>query len=174
MSERRTRDVEQLRREFDERFAAPAAVVGESLESLLSIRVAGERFAVRAVDIAELARCPEPTRVPSRSPALLGVIGLRGSVIPVFGLGALLGFAAQEPPRWIVRCEGDATVGLAFAAYDGHVRIRTADIDLSRGASRPHVAGVVVLEGSAHVVLDLKSLLAVLGGAGTAARSNRA
>ena len=57
----------------------------------MTISVAGERLAIPANDVTEVIRNPSVTRIPLSPPGLLGVANLRGTVIPVVSLAALLG-----------------------------------------------------------------------------------
>jgi purine-binding chemotaxis protein CheW len=50
-------------------------------------------YALRAEDVAEIVRVPAMARVPQSPRALLGIANLRGSVLPVVSLRALLGLA---------------------------------------------------------------------------------
>lgn len=60
-------------------------------QSLLTVQVGDERFALPASDVAEVIRPPAVTRVPLGPPSLLGVANLRGAVMPVVSLHRLLG-----------------------------------------------------------------------------------
>lgn len=62
--------------------------------NLLTFKVGETRLALRAGEVAEVARRPTVTRVPHAPTALEGVANLRGQVTPVVSLAALLG----EPP----------------------------------------------------------------------------
>jgi purine-binding chemotaxis protein CheW len=94
--------------------------------SFLTIKVGDERFAVPASDVAEVIRSPAVTRVPLGPTSLVGVANLRGAVMPVVSLRALLGTEGEPPAssRVIVINRG-APVGLvidevtALGAVDG-------------------------------------------------------
>jgi purine-binding chemotaxis protein CheW len=78
----------------------------------LTFSVGGERLALDASDVAEVLRPPPLRRVPLAPPALAGVANLRGSVIPIVSLAALLGRSAGEGDGRIIVIEGEAPVGL--------------------------------------------------------------
>ncbi len=61
----------------------------------LTVRAGGARVAMAAEGVAEVIRTPRITRMPNGPPGLLGVTHLRGLVLPVVSLGALLGDEAQ-------------------------------------------------------------------------------
>ena len=92
----------QLRAAFDETFAVPPRS-REELESVIQIRVGSEVFAIRTGHIGGLMKSRKIVPLPSRIPELLGVSALRGSLIPVFDLAALLGIpAGASRPSWLV------------------------------------------------------------------------
>lgn len=70
---------------------ADRKTAGAEDSQALTISVAGERLAIPANDVAEVIRNPAVTRIPLSPPGLLGVANLRGTVIPVVSLAALLG-----------------------------------------------------------------------------------
>jgi chemotaxis signal transduction protein len=123
------RSASDLAREFDRTFEDPARVVVDDTEGLLAIRVAGDPYAVRLRDVSGLVVDRKIVALPTRLPALLGVVGLRGGVAPVYGLRALLGYEAiREAPRWLLLIGAGPLFGLAFEDFDGHRRTTRADI----------------------------------------------
>ncbi len=123
-----------LRRQFDASFAEPPAPTPEELESLLAIRLAGEPHAIRLSHLVEVLIRPTVTAIPTGTPGLLGLVGVRGRVLPAFELGSILGYdPAPNPGRWIVLCNPSDPIGLVFADFEGHLRLpksalRTAEI----------------------------------------------
>ena len=105
--------VAELRRLFDESFAAPPQRHDAALEQMLAITLQGERYAIRVSEISGLALPKgKVLPVPSSVPELLGLTGVRGTVVPVFSLALLLGLgqsasaSAEDTelgePRWLV------------------------------------------------------------------------
>jgi len=87
--------VAEMRRQFDESFARPRPHHLPAGESMLAIVVRGEPFAVRLAETAGLAALEgKILPVPSEAKELLGLIGHRGTVVPVFSLAALLGYSS--------------------------------------------------------------------------------
>ncbi len=71
--------------------------LGTAAAGALLCRVGGASLALPAAQVAELVR-PRPfTRVPHAPAALLGVMNLRGQVLPVLSLALLRGEAAEPP-----------------------------------------------------------------------------
>jgi hypothetical protein len=114
-----------LRAAFDGSFALPPAEAEDEFVDLLDLRVGGDAYAVRLVDVAALVVDRPPTRLPGAVPELLGVVGVRGAVVPAFDLAALLGGTrSTQPPRWLLVAAGTPTLGLAVERLDGHLRLR--------------------------------------------------
>lgn len=122
--------VGELRRAFDASFAA--AIDGEAIEhvDLLAISLSGHAHAIRISELASLFADHVITRTPARAPELLGLAGIRGAVVPVFDLAALLGLPGASSPRWIA-VAARARIGFGFDAFDGHRRVSPTEIALS-------------------------------------------
>jgi purine-binding chemotaxis protein CheW len=72
--------------------ARPAQYLGFSL--------AGETYAIELLRIREIIEHVPITRVPGMPPAVLGVINLRGRVVPVVDLAVKMGLGARPITRW--------------------------------------------------------------------------
>jgi len=136
---------DELREAFDRGFAeAPAVAAGAGYE-LLRIELAGESYVVPLADVTSLHVDLRIVPVPATVPTLLGVIALRGAILAVYDLRALLGLATARPPRWIVVAKA---IGFAFDGFAGHLRVDDV-----------LVRGVVEHEGRLHPIVDLKGIL---------------
>jgi chemotaxis signal transduction protein len=129
-----------LRREFDRSFAAPASVGAEDTLDLLALRIGGDAYAVLLTDVTGLLVDRRIVPVPTNVPEFVGLIGMRGGVVPVWSLGALLGYGAdRETPRWMMLVGdrgGGQVLALAFERFDGHLRVPRARLS-ERAPSDP-------------------------------------
>ena len=66
-------------------------------ERFLTFKSEGHFYALPAASVSEVARMPPLARVPQAPPSLLGLANLRGSVLPVASVRALLGRARCGP-----------------------------------------------------------------------------
>ncbi|TCH96099.1 chemotaxis protein CheW [Roseococcus sp. SYP-B2431] len=85
----------------------------------LTVRAGDTRVAIAAGNVAEVIRSPRISRVPNGPAGLLGVMHLRGTVLPVVSLRGLLG--AQDVPAGaerVVVLRRDPPVGLAVDAVE--------------------------------------------------------
>ena len=143
-----------LRRAFDRGFAEPPRASNEEREALLTLRVSGDAYAVKLADITGLVADRKIVSLPSPALEFLGVAGLRGSTVPVWSLGALLGYGTtDEAPRWLILVGDDGNrqaLGLAFEQFDGHVSVLRAALSESPAGAQ-NAAGRSYLEQSVRV-----------------------
>lgn len=153
-----TSRIETLRQDFDHSFAAPPAAEAVKPVALLTLQLAGEPFALRLRDVRGLFADKAVTALPSELRELVGVAGFRGGVVPVYDLRALLGLSTAEKARWLVLVTtgSDTQIALAFAQFDGHVRVDPGAIAVGEGDLRE----VVRTEGATRPIIDVGSLLA--------------
>jgi chemotaxis signal transduction protein len=145
----------QLRSAFDETFAMPPGS-REDHESVLQIRVGSEVFAIRTSHIAGLVKSRKIVPFPSRIMELLGMAALRGSVIPVFDLAALLGIPrGGSGPLWLILLPGDTPIGLAFEAFEGR---QVPEWLADEQSARQHVRQLVRIGSAVRGVLDIPRL----------------
>jgi len=167
--------VERLRAEFDRSFAqAPHAASGAP-ETLLAIRIRDEPLALRLQDIAGLFADRVVTRLPGPFPDLLGLASFRGTTVPVFDLGALLGYPPGAALRWLALTAGTAPVGLAFDRFE-RTELLGADAvgaAVAAGNDRPgghHARQVARTTDGPRPVVDVASILRALDARVTRAR----
>ena len=132
-------------------------------------KLAGRRFAVEVRYAREVVVFGEYTTVPLAPSHLLGVVNLRGSVMPLVDIRPVLGLEAvsalRETRALVVECDGEQAAilideveglepleGLLPAADDAEAR----DSDFS--------AGRLEREGGVVTLLDVRRILAALGG----------
>lgn len=150
-----SRRVEELRRAFDDSFAAPwPTPEAHDRERMLALRVFKDTYLVRLAEVSGLAGVRSIVPVPSEAPALLGVTAFRGRIVPLFSLALLLGYPAEgDPPRWFVLVAEETPrrasfreepVGLAFHDLEGQVLLSPSDIcPIEAQRARPHLQQAV-------------------------------
>lgn len=142
--------VEELRAEFDLAFAEPAARNDAELVDLLAIRVGTGAYAARLAEVSGVYAQKKIVALPARVPELLGVVGLREGIVPVYSLRSLLGYAREEQPsRWILVAGKAEPVALCFDALEGYVRVPKSEL-----------AATVRINEELFAVLSMSSLIA--------------
>ena len=160
--------LERLRADFDRSFAEPARSHDHEHVELLLIRAGGRPYAMRLSQTSGVHPDRPVTPLPGPLPALLGLAGFAGAVVPVYDLAALLGHPVPERPRWLVLAGGTPPLGLAFHDLDGHVRAETSDIvrearDDEPADDRPgSVRGMVALAGGTRPIIDVPATRATV------------
>jgi purine-binding chemotaxis protein CheW len=152
-----------LRDDFDRSFTEPSRRHAE-YTGLLAIRAGGRPYALLLSQAAGL-HCDRPvTPLPGPQPALLGVAGFGGAIVPVYDLAALLGHPVAERPRWLVLATGTPALALAFHDLDGHVRVPASALVGEPGGSsgRDVLRGMVPLPDGTRPIVDLPSARAVV------------
>lgn len=153
----------ELREAFDASFARPAETAASEGVALLGIRVAGVPYALRLADIAGVYADRPITRVPARARALLGIAGVRNTVIPVFDLAALLDAPPASAPRWLV-VVARRSLALAFEALEGQLRGEAiAAGERAAAGATEHVSELVRVGGELRPIISIPSLIASIG-----------
>jgi chemotaxis signal transduction protein len=145
---------EALRRRFDQSFACAAGSSPERVEDLLAIRVGGDPHVLRLSQIAGLSAGLKIAPVPSPVGSLLGIVGVRGMMAPIYDLGMLLGYSPAADPRWTVLVRAPQTVGFAFETFESHLQVLTSSV----------TGETVRAAGALRPIVDMSSVVAMLKG----------
>ena len=159
----------------------PREAPEEQSEEFLAFLLEGECYAVPIGSVREIVKVPPLTELPRAAPSLLGVMNLRGEVMPVFDLKPRLrlvdapalraGPDALPPPRAarivVVRDlfgGGEGSAGIWVDAIRDVVRLRPSTLEppppgLTPG-ERPVVAGLGRRGAELFILLDLEQALA--------------
>jgi chemotaxis signal transduction protein len=120
----------ELRTAFDRARAVPfASEAAGRIESFLAIRVCEDAYAIRISEISGLANDRKIVPLPGAISELIGVAGIRGTLIAVYSLASLLGYGAEAVPgRWLALCGAGEPVALAFSQFEGYVMVPTQQV----------------------------------------------
>ncbi len=121
-----------------------------------------EWYAVGAERVKEVTAEPRPTRLPGVQPEVLGVINLRGEIVPLIDTGTILAVEVDAPTAFaVVVHSADGPVALTAT---GLPEVVTLDEELGRSE----------LQGSANryrfgsrlvVALDVDEIVSIVRGA---------
>jgi chemotaxis signal transduction protein len=151
----------ELRHLFDAAFARVPATEDTQLEDLLAVRVGPNPYALRLTEISALVVDASIAGLPDPAPALVGITSLRGTSVVVYDLRVLLGYEGGEPSRWLVLTATDATVGLAFDEFEGHLRVPRDAVAVEEGPGPPpsRAQEIVRLAEVVRPIVRIPSLL---------------
>jgi len=154
-----TAKVEELRRVFDRARALPfSSGEAEKSESLLNVRVSRDAYSLRVSEISGLAAGKKIAGLPSPLSEMLGLAGIRGALVPVYSLAALLGYGADaEQTRWLILCASEEPFALALNEFEGYVRVPLEDLHAAekKDAARTHVTHVARTHELARAVISI-------------------
>jgi hypothetical protein len=153
---------QELRAAFDRSFAEGQALDPVSRVDLLAIRSGEHGYALRLSEVLAVHTDRKVVSVPGPAPELLGLVGLRGLVVPVYDLRQLLGYSAGPVPRWLALARASSPFAVAFEAFDAHLRVPESDVvALDAGAAPPHrfAHGSVRTATGSRPLIHLPSLI---------------
>src|SRR5262245_44416371 len=156
--------IEQRRGDFDFSFTEPARSHDVEHVELLAIRAGGRPYAIRLSQTSGLHPDRPVTVLPGPLPALLGLAGFAGTVVPIYDLAALLGHPVTDRPRWLVLASGSPPLGLAFHELDGHVRVEAGAIvaEAAGNGRLGSLRGMVTLPGGVRPIVDVPAARAAV------------
>lgn len=153
----------------------------DGAESFVIFRLGGEGYALEVMRVQEVLDIPALTEVPGSPRCLLGVINLRGHVVPVYDLRIPFGLTADPHPArapsvLIVETEPgneSQVTGLVVDRVSDVLEFSPEEVQpspqLGLGKTTPFVRGLIRHQEAFLLVLDLDrvfSALAKLDGGG--------
>jgi purine-binding chemotaxis protein CheW len=136
-----------------------------ALHRFLTFRSEGRLYALPAGMIAEVIRMPSIARVPQGPKCLLGLANLRGFVLPVASIRAILGRSetATTPSSRLIVLDGTAPVALSVDEVAALVnvdetKVSSADAELAAETGEL-LKGVFRLDSNVAKILDIENLL---------------
>src|SRR5271163_4871448 len=131
----------------------------------LTFRSEGRLYALPAGLIAEVIRMPAIARVPQGPKCLMGLANLRGSVLPVASVRAILGRSetASTPASRLIVLDGSSPVALAVDEVAalvnvGKSKMGSSDAELAAETGE-QLKGVFRLDAGVAKILDIEKLL---------------
>lgn len=134
----------------------------------LAFHLCNEEYALDIARISEIIKVREFTDIPRAPEYILGIISLRGVVVPVFDLRLRLKLGAAEftSTSRIVVCQlDDVTVGLLVDSINQVVHLTEDDIEpppgVLAGLDREMVSGIGRFQGRMIILLNIQNALNV-------------
>ena len=123
---------------------------------VLVVAVNDAFFAVPMATVHQVLRHPLVTRVPLSPSGLLGVVNVRGEIVPLLDTGVLTGTGSLEDPPFAVLVSGETEM-VALAAEDLPI---AADFEEPVGpGTHPGELGVYSSGGRLVVLVDIEELV---------------
>lgn len=139
--------------------ATDAAEISNMLQFLV-FRVANKNYGIDILEIHEILKPIELTRLPNVSSDVLGVINLRGNIIPVVDLQMkFFGkyTAVDEDARIIVGTSHGKNAGLLVSGISEVARIKKEEMEANHMevVTDQHISGVGRVSGKVFLVINL-------------------
>jgi purine-binding chemotaxis protein CheW len=139
--------------------------VSELLQ-LVSFKMGNEEFGIDILNVKEINRMVNITKIPNSPEYVEGIINLRGQVIPVIDLRTKLGMPKKEADNdtriVVVDIEG-RTVGFLVDAVSEVLRIpkniTEAPPELTTGINSEYITAVGKLEDRLLTMIDLNKVM---------------
>jgi purine-binding chemotaxis protein CheW len=132
------------------------------MNAYVRFRIAQEAYAVSVLNVLEVASLGEVTPVPGAPREILGVRNLRGKILPVIDLAALLGTRRTQPPARLLVAESQGRqAGLAI----DEVTEVGEFAEPAEEAESALLIGTMLEEGDLIGVLNMPAVLDTLAGA---------
>lgn len=148
--------------------AKEAQIQFQEEQQLVVFRLGSEEYGVDILQVQEIKRMLDITRVPQAPDFIEGVINLRGQIIPVLDLRRRFGFPAAErtaDTRIIVVNIGELIIGLIVDTVLEVISLSKEAISpapaLVTGIDNDFLSGIGDLGERLLIILNLEKILAV-------------
>jgi len=132
----------------------------------LTFQLAGEEYGVGILTVREIRGWSSVTAIPHSPPWLLGVINLRGVVVPIIDLRLKFSFARADyidTTVVIILNVGQRTVGVVVDAVSDVITLTNEQIkpapDLGGQADTSHIIGFGTLDDRMRILIDVERLM---------------
>ena len=136
------------------------------VDEYLCFRLANELFAISIMFIREIIKPTTVTDLPRTEPEILGILSLRGTVVPVVDLRRLLGLdrtPGTRRARILIVDTQDELVGLLVDEVRHVIRLREDDVEpppaVFGRSETEHMLGVGRVDGEMYILLDVHSVI---------------
>lgn len=144
---------------------AGAPTKGGGQRQFISLKVGADNYAIDILAVREIKGWTQTTVLPNQPDYVLGVLNLRGAIVPVFDLRCRFGQGLTETTRMhvviIVKVQ-ERTVGILVDAVSDILAINQAEIrpvpEMERTASTEYFSGIISVNETTVVILNLEKL----------------
>jgi purine-binding chemotaxis protein CheW len=121
------------------------------------VRVGGEQYALGVAHVHEVVDLGELSAIPGSADNLLGLLNLRGEIVPAFDLASILQIDSDAHPRRLLITQRDGQ--RAALAVDEVLDVAPLDGAMQESDS-PHLLASMVLDGAMVGMLSVDGLFA--------------
>ena len=143
----------------------PAAAANSTSCQFTSFRVGNEEYAIDIMSVREIKGWTETTVLPNQPRFVLGVLNLRGTIVPIFDLRCRFGLGLTKASRThviIIANVAERTIGLLVDAVSDILTVTPDQIrpvpEIDRATSAEFMSGIINVNDSMVVILSLERL----------------
>lgn len=132
----------------------------------LTFVLGAEEYGIRIEHVHEIIALMPVTRVPRTPDVVLGVLNLRGRIVPVFDMHKKMGMKGAETTRHtciIVVSVADAKVGIVVDSVREVINIADEQVQpapsFGTDVSTDHLLGIATTSGGARLLLAIERVL---------------
>ncbi|MBN2160607.1 MAG: purine-binding chemotaxis protein CheW [Spirochaetes bacterium] len=132
---------------------------------IVCFKIANEEYGIDILQVQEILKLPKVTKLPKSRPYIMGVMDLRGKVLPIVDLSKRFGIETNrgiESSRAIVVNISGKRVGLGIDSVSHVIKVNSNDIEppppVVRGISGKYIVGIAKMEDGFVVVLDINQM----------------
>jgi purine-binding chemotaxis protein CheW len=140
----------------------------KSLSSMqvVCFKVGTEEYGIEILRVQEILKLPKVTKLPKSANFIMGLIDLRGKVIPIINLSRKFGIEdrmkSEKNLRAIVVDIGSKRVGLAIDSVSHVIKVDSKDIEppppIVKGISGRYIVGIAKVDKGFVIVLDINQI----------------
>lgn len=130
-----------------------------------TFRIGSEEYAIDIMSVREIKGWTDTTVLPNQPKFVLGVLNLRGTIVPIFDLRCRFGLGLTKATGThviIIANVKDRTIGLLVDAVSDILTVGADQIrpvpEIDRGASAEFMSGIINVNDSMVVILSLEKL----------------
>lgn len=136
-----------------------------AVRQFTSFRIGDEEYAIDIMAVREIKGWTETTALPNQPSYVLGVLNLRGTIVPIFDLRCRFGLGLTEATRShviIIAKVNERAIGLLVDAVSDILTVTPDQIrpvpELDRGTTAEFMNGIISVADSMVVILSLEKL----------------
>lgn len=140
----------------------------KSLSSMqiVCFKVGTEEYGIEILRVQEILKLPKVTKLPKSADFIMGLIDLRGKVIPIINLSRKFGIddgvKSDKNIRAIVVDIGNKRVGLAIDSVSHVIKVDSKDLEpappIVKGISGRYIVGIAKVDKAFVIVLDINQI----------------
>ncbi len=136
-----------------------------NFHQFISFKVGNEEFAIDIMAVREIKGWTETAPLPNQPDYNLGVLNLRGTIVPTFDLRCRFGMGRTQTTPYhvvIIASVQERTIGLLVDAVSDILTVNEDQIrpvpDMERMTAAEFLSGIITVEESMVVLLSLEKL----------------